>query len=145
MFFLDKILKKWVITSFPFGENSNFAGVRNAWVNKPIKAEYSNFWLTDWAAQLPMPSWKRRLDRKSTKIFYSLPNSSLCRCKCVGWSHQAGRKRLPIPSFRVGGPLSQVRGIIHCKRHYYSPSTRPASLLVANFLFPCYLMDSVGK
>ena len=30
-------------TSFPFGENSNFAGVRHAWVNKPIKAEYSNF------------------------------------------------------------------------------------------------------
>ena len=30
-------------TSSPFGENSNFAGVRHAWVNKPIKAEYSNF------------------------------------------------------------------------------------------------------
>ena len=30
-------------TFFPFGENSNFAGVRHAWVNKPIKAEYSNF------------------------------------------------------------------------------------------------------
>ena len=30
-------------TSFPLGENSNFAGVRHAWVNKPIKAEYSNF------------------------------------------------------------------------------------------------------
>ena len=29
--------------SFPFGENSNFAGARHAWVNKPIKAEYSNF------------------------------------------------------------------------------------------------------
>ena len=30
-------------TSFPFGENSNFVGVRHAWVNKPIRAEYSNF------------------------------------------------------------------------------------------------------
>ena len=30
-------------TPFPFGENSNFAGVQHAWVNKPIKAEYSNF------------------------------------------------------------------------------------------------------
>ena len=40
-------------TSFPFGENSNFAGVRHAWVNKPIKVEYSNFWLTGWDAQLP--------------------------------------------------------------------------------------------
>ena len=40
-------------TSFPFGENSNFAGVPHAWVNKPIKAEYSNFWLTGWATQLP--------------------------------------------------------------------------------------------
>ena len=30
-------------TSFLFGENSNFAGLRHAWVNKPIKAEYSNF------------------------------------------------------------------------------------------------------
>ena len=30
-------------TSFPFGENSNFAVVGHAWVNKPIIAEYSNF------------------------------------------------------------------------------------------------------
>ena len=39
MFLFAKKLKKWAITSFPFGENSNFAGVWHAWVNKPIKAE----------------------------------------------------------------------------------------------------------
>ena len=30
-------------TSFLFGENSNFARVRHAWLNKPNKSEYSNF------------------------------------------------------------------------------------------------------
>ena len=53
MFFLNKKLKKCAITSFPFGENSNFAGVRHAWVNKPIRAECCNFWLTGWAARPP--------------------------------------------------------------------------------------------
>ena len=38
---LDAI--EYLKTSFLFGENSNFVGVRHAWVNKPIKAEYSNF------------------------------------------------------------------------------------------------------
>ena len=32
---------------------ANFAGVRHAWVNNPIKAEYSNLWWTCWAAQPP--------------------------------------------------------------------------------------------
>ena len=79
------------------------------------------------------------------KHFTPLSDSSLRRCKCVCSNHPAGRKRLCIPSFRVGGPPAQVLGIIRCEFHYYSPSTRPASLLVANSPFPCYLVDSVGK
>ena len=46
-----------------------------------------------------------------------------------------------FPPLRVGGSPAQVLGTVHRELHYCSPSTRPASLLVANSPFPCYVMD----